>query len=193
LSGYNNQNVSHAVVSGNNMLVAVGTGSLIFRSSNDGLTWETIINGGTMGSGTQLNTVNYIGGTWNRWIIGGSGNNAQYISADNALTWTQVTSGNYNRYNFAFNPTTNKGIFVGSGGIIFSSTNATTWNQVTSGTTNTIRGVAYGYVNGTTHTWAAVGDSSTLLYSTNDATSFTVSTIGTGITFYQVSLYFWKY
>jgi hypothetical protein len=171
-----NQNVAR----NGNTIIMVGTSGLIYRSSDNGVNWRIE---SLQASVILFSIIRYIStwGTSGLWIIGGSGNNAQGYSADDGITWTVPSSGNYNRYGFQFNPTNNIGIFVGNNAVIYRSTNGTGWTSISNPlqipVLNTslpiLFSIAYGNIGGV-HTWVAVGNQSSLIYSIDDGLTWTI-------------------
>jgi hypothetical protein len=182
---YSNQNI----LNGNNsygknnigrfgsQILAVGNGGLIYNSTDDGTSWS-------LGScapigGIGLTLSGYFGGTWNRWIIAANGNNLVADSTDNGRTWINRAAGNYNRWDYAFNETDSAGIVVGSSGGIYRSTNGVTWAQATYtaiGTTTvgtaTLRCAGFATID-TTKTFVSAGDGGVIIYSTDNAVTWT--------------------
>lgn len=105
--------------------VAVGTTGKVIRSTNDGITWNSVYVGGTTVTLRTVATDN--AGVW--VLAGDSG--TMYRSTDNGESWSSVTSAFYS--NAIYGVTTNGSgtwLGVGQGGYVTRSTdNGATWSS----------------------------------------------------------------
>lgn len=128
--------------------VAVGDG-IILNSTDNGNTWQEVINSGT------FNDVTYAGE--NFIAVGNSG--WIYTSPDGE-TWTSISISGVN-LNGVTHDISGKAVAVGSGGKIFySEDQGATWSSATSVTANNLMSVTFGYGK-----FVAVGASGTILTS----------------------------
>ena len=196
---YANQNILNSnnsfgknnIARNGSQILAVGTGGLVYSSTDDGTSWN--LGSCAVFGTTAINLAGYFGGTWNRWIIAANGTNLVADSTDNGRTWLNRGAGNYNRWDYAFNETDSVGIFVGSGGNIWRSTNGTTWAQstytaigTTTNGTATLRCGGFATID-TTDTFVSAGDGGVIVYSTDNAVTWTqVSDITNTLVFNKI-------
>lgn len=184
---YGNENADS---DGASTIIMCGTQGLIARTTNNGTSWELESFQNTVSGVVTLSVVRWVP-TWGSgmWIIGGSGSNIQGRSEDGGRTWISASAGNYNRYSFAHNASTNIGIFVGSNASIFRSTQGTSWVQISNPLQVPVLGfttlpilfsITYGFVGGSIHTWVATGDRRTIIYSQDDGLTWNVATVASG-------------
>jgi photosystem II stability/assembly factor-like uncharacterized protein len=182
---YANQNIlnlntnfgKNNIARNGSQILAVGTGGLIYSSTDDGTSWN-LGSAAVFGAG-NMTLAAYFGGTWNRWLIAGNGTNVLADSTDGGKTWLNRGAGNVNRWDYAFNETDSVGLVVGSGGSIFRSTNPVTWTQATYtaiGTTTVgtsiLRSAEFATIN-TTKTFVSAGEGGVIIYSTDNAATWT--------------------
>ena len=160
------------------LYAALYHGGNFYVVGNSGRAWWSA--SGT-GSFTQVNTT----GTRRNKGICWSGTNIVVCrrsgliaygtpSAVQGGTWTQPTSGVSVNLEGIASDGSGTVVAVGlSGTVIRSADHGATWSGETSGTTEHLRGIAYG-----SSTWVAVGDSGTIITST-DGSSWSVVTSGT--------------
>lgn len=149
--------------------VALGAAGTVLTSS-DGTTW-TAATAIAVPSGTVMHAIAYGNGVY--VAVGDNGVIDYNGNAGVSGNWTPASSGTpQNLYGVAF--LNGQFVAVGAQGTVVTSPDGITWTVQTSAasaTTNALRAVAYGVVNGT-GTYVAVGDAGTVLSST-DAVNWT--------------------
>jgi len=149
--------------------VALGADGTVLTSS-DGTTWTaaTAIAGA---SGMHAIAYGVVNGTGIYVAVGDAGVIDYNGNAGVGGNWTPASSGTaQNLYGVAF--LNSQFVAVGAQGTVVTSPDGITWTVQTSAasaTTNALRAVAYGVVNGT-GTYVAVGDAGTVLSSTDAVT-----------------------
>lgn len=168
--GYTENPSSSALSDKNVRLVAVGAEGVILRSE-DGVAW-TQTRAGASGQ-PDLTAVTRSGTTL---VV--AGKSGTILSSTDAKTWSARSSGTTaDLHGLA----SGGGIYVavGDNGTLLTASSSSTWTTETSGTTAALRSVAYGnyaYTDGvsdtTIDTYVVVGDSGTVLTSTNGGSTW---------------------
>ncbi|HEU4963602.1 MAG TPA: cadherin-like beta sandwich domain-containing protein [Bacilli bacterium] len=199
----------YSVGYGNGKWIAISTGSGIYKSTDDGISWNPQTVGGT------LNRVSYTG---SQWVI--SGMNGAIYTSPNGDSWTPrtsgaseglygtatdgstlVTVGDYGRVVYStddgnsWTPTTAGGVrllsvaygggrfvAVGNTGTIYYSDSGMSWSPATSGVSVQLTGVTY-----TNGYYVAVGASGTILVSADGISWMNRGPQGGGTTLYGVT------
>jgi len=155
-----------AVMFSVNQFIALGTDGSILTSP-DGNTWTSaasIPSGGA--AGPRMNSIAFgtVSGATIYVAVGDSGN--IFTSADLA-TWTTVSAAGDDLYNVSFLNDTF--VATGASGTLLTSPDASMWTPQISNTPNALRGVTYGTgtATGASAQYVVVGDSGTIVTSTN--------------------------
>lgn len=152
-------------------------------STNSGFTWTQTVASGLGQSSSGLAYLN------NLFVIGTT--TGVIKTSTDGTTWTTRIS-NTTQPIYDIKYFNNLFISVGGSGNIRNGGTDTTgpggigWTTITSNTTNQLNKVSYGFVNGTTHTWVAVGNNGTIVSSTDNAATWAVRTSGVSTTLVNV-------
>jgi hypothetical protein len=170
LGGINWTDVHYA--NGLFMLVANNAGNNQVQTSPDGVSWTTRTDAPDMGS----NALAYGNG---RWVVVGAGGNRAAYSTDDGTTWTSPSTdlSSYTFRDVAFGA--GQFLAVGDSGALLTSVDGDTWTAQTAPVVRTWWSVAYG------HGMFVVGSTTTSgvrLLTSRDGVSFTVVTLGSGLT-----------
>ncbi|MFN6074168.1 MAG: WD40/YVTN/BNR-like repeat-containing protein [Fluviicola sp.] len=137
-------------------------------TTNGGVTWVEVNQGGNVLNGTFLN-VSGIG-----FCVGNSG--VIRKTSNFGVSWTTQASGTTNALHETFFTSDTQGWAVGASGTILTTSNGgTTWTAQTSGTTQTLRSVYFI----TSSEGYACGEAGVVLKTTNGGTTWTALTSGT--------------
>lgn len=116
-------NITSIAFNGSNIYCCSASGSGVYYSNNNGLSWVTINNG--LGNNDIL-SIGVIGNT----LYAGTTSNGIYVSTNNGANWAAANSGLLGTSIYTLEPSGN-GMLAGTGyGLFFSANSGSTWMQL---------------------------------------------------------------